>query len=64
VTVREADCDLTGVALTHDGVGVTVPAPGESATGIFDAAAGGVSRTATADRDINTGDVTFTVVSP
>ena len=63
VTVRHADCDLTGVTLAHDGVGMGVPKPGTGAAGNFDAAPGGTTRAATVDRDKKSKDVTFNVRS-
>ncbi len=51
VTIRHADCDLTGVVISNQGRGATVPEPG---TGVSNS--GGVNITV----DKATRDVTFT----
>jgi hypothetical protein len=51
VTIRHADCDLTGVVISNQGRGVTVPEPGFGVGG-----SGGVDIAV----DEDTGDVTFT----
>ena len=61
VTVRHADCDLSGVTLMHAGVGMAVPKPGEGGAGFFEAPPGGSSRSASVSRDEATKDVTFSV---
>lgn len=57
LTVRHADCDLTGVTLTHGGFGVAVPVPGTAMTGNFDGPDGGGSFWVSTEA--GTGDVTF-----
>lgn len=54
VTVRHADCDLTGVTLRRNGVGAVVPAPGQGV-----ANSGGI----TVETDGATSDVTVTAES-
>ena len=63
VTVRQADCDLSGVTLSYRGAGLGVPEPGTGVAGDWDAAAGGTTRSASMDRDAGTGDVTFSASS-
>lgn len=61
VTVRHADCDLSGVSLSYEGVGAVVPKPGGGVGSFGDAGEGGTSRSAIVTRDKMTKDVTFTV---
>lgn len=53
VTVRHADCDLTGVTIANEAGGATVPRRGEGVVGA------GVAGTVTVRTDEATGDVTF-----
>ena len=64
VTVRHADCDLTGVYLSYGDVGgVRVLKPGTGVTGFFHAAEGATGGSVSAGRDAKTKDVTFTADS-
>jgi len=64
VTVRHADCDLTGVSLVYRGLGgVVVPEPGTGVTGNFDAVEGAIGGSVSAETDATTNDVIFTADS-
>ena len=60
VTVRHADCDLTGVVIRYGETGVTVPDRGMEAGAIADDFTSG-GTAVFARVDANTGDVTITI---